>query len=82
VTEAEDADRRLYGVKRLEKMLVSLPVGEAQRLVAAVIDDLRRFIGEAEQADDITLMALRRVAGPVRLQCGSGLSYRNHHTSV
>jgi len=82
VTEAEDADRRLYGVKRLEKMLVSLPVAEAQRLVAAVIDDLRRFIGEAEQADDITLMALRRVAGPVRLQCGSGLSYRNHHTSV
>jgi adenylate cyclase len=66
VTEAEDADHRLYGVKRLERMLASLPVAEAQRLVAAVIDDLRRFIGEAEQADDITLMALRRVAGPVR----------------
>jgi hypothetical protein len=31
--------------------------------VAAVIDDVSRFIGGAEQADDMTLLAVRRVAG-------------------
>jgi serine phosphatase RsbU (regulator of sigma subunit) len=29
----------------------------------AVIDDVSRFVGGAEQADDMTLLALRRVAG-------------------
>jgi len=28
-----------------------------------VIDDVHRFIGRAEQADDIGLLALRRAAG-------------------
>jgi len=32
-------------------------------VVAVVIDDVRRFIGRAEQADDIGLLALRRAAG-------------------
>jgi serine phosphatase RsbU (regulator of sigma subunit) len=38
-------------------------VVDAQRAVAAVIDDVSRFVGGAEQADDMTLLALRRVAG-------------------
>ncbi len=65
VTEAEDADRKFYGVKRLEMMLEGLSAAEARRVVAAVIDDVRHFIGEAEQADDITLLAVRRVPGAI-----------------
>jgi serine phosphatase RsbU (regulator of sigma subunit) len=37
-------------------------VFDAKRVVTAVIDDVSRFIGGAEQADDITLLAVRRVA--------------------
>ena len=60
VTDAENADRALYGSKRLVEVLADAPVADAERAVAAVIDDVRRFVGDAEQADDITVLALRR----------------------
>jgi serine phosphatase RsbU (regulator of sigma subunit) len=67
VTEAENADRALYGRGRLVEALAAVPTGDVRKLVAAVIDDVRRFIGGAEQADDVTVLVLRRVdtaAGP------------------
>ena len=42
--------------------LAKAPVVDARCVVAAVVDDVRRFVGGAEQADDMTLLALRRVA--------------------
>jgi adenylate cyclase len=61
VTEEENAERRFYSLERLAMALVKAPVVDAQRVVAAVVDDVRRFVGGAEQADDMTLLALRRV---------------------
>ncbi|HWZ67551.1 MAG TPA: CHASE2 domain-containing protein [Stellaceae bacterium] len=61
VTEAENAERRFYSLERLAMALVKAPVVDAQCVVAAVVDDVRRFVGGAEQADDMTLLALRRV---------------------
>jgi serine phosphatase RsbU (regulator of sigma subunit)/CHASE2 domain-containing sensor protein len=63
VTEAENADHTLYSSERLTIALAKAPVVDAQRVVAGVIDDVKRFVGGAEQADDMTLLALRRVAG-------------------
>ena len=40
---------------------ISLVIIDAQHVVAAVIDDVSRFVGAAEQADDMTVLALRRV---------------------
>jgi adenylate cyclase len=60
VTEAENADHALYGHNRLAETLAKAPTNDARNLVAAVIDDVRRFTGEAEQADDVTVLALRR----------------------
>jgi adenylate cyclase len=62
VTEAENANHTLYSSERLTTALGKAPVVDAQRVVAAVIDDVTRFVGGAEQADDMTLLALRRVA--------------------
>ena len=62
VTEAENAKHTLYSSERL-----AIGAGEGagrsmpRRVVAAVIDDVSRFVGGAEQADDMTLLALRRV---------------------
>jgi adenylate cyclase len=68
VTDAENPDRQLYGVKRLELKLATTPTADSRSVIAAIIDEVRGFIGEAEQADDITLLALRRVAAPESLQ--------------
>ena len=65
VTEAENANQVLYSSERLTTALTTAlgkaPVADAQRVVMAVIDDVTRFVGGAEQADDMTLLALRRV---------------------
>jgi len=63
VTEAENSEHALYGHNRLAKALAKAPTNDARNLVAAVIDDVRRFVGEAEQADDVTVLALRRANG-------------------
>jgi adenylate cyclase len=62
VTEAENVEHTLYSSERLAKILAAAQVFDAKRVVTAVIDDVSRFIGGAEQADDITLLAVRRVA--------------------
>jgi adenylate cyclase len=63
VTEAENADHTLYSSDRLARALATAAVVDAQHVVAAVIDDVSRFVGGAEQTDDMTLLALRRVGG-------------------
>jgi serine phosphatase RsbU (regulator of sigma subunit) len=63
VTEAVNDKHALYSSERLAKALATAKVFDARRVVTAVIDDVNRFIGGAEQADDMTLLAVRRVAG-------------------
>jgi adenylate cyclase len=65
VTEAENADHTLYGRDRLTEALANAPANDARNLVAAVIDDVHRFIGGSEPADDVTVLALRRSNGAV-----------------
>jgi serine phosphatase RsbU (regulator of sigma subunit)/CHASE2 domain-containing sensor protein len=58
ITEAMNATGDLYGSARLALLLRSAPHG-AGAIVAAVRDDVRRFVGETEASDDLTLLALR-----------------------
>jgi len=59
VTEAQDAKKTLYSGARLERLLVSAPMTDAKAVVDFVRDDVHRFAAGAEQADDITLLAVR-----------------------
>jgi len=58
VTEAENADGVLYGRERLKAALGKSAAVDARSVVTVVIDDVRAFVGGAEQADDITVLAL------------------------
>ena len=60
VTEAMNERGELYGHERLERLLASLPPGAAPAEInAAVIEDVKHFVGEAAASDDLTLLALR-----------------------
>ena len=62
VNEATDADDELYGEERLVEFL-RRHVGEsAETLNQALLADIREFVGEAAQSDDITSLVVRRVA--------------------
>ncbi len=58
VTEAEAADDSFYTVARLERLLRSAPIDSARKLVEFVREDVLRFAAAADQADDITLLAV------------------------
>jgi len=61
VTEAINVNEEEYGEKRLEAALKNLTQENCQQIINSVKDDVKAFTGEAEQSDDITLFALKRL---------------------
>ncbi len=62
VSRAFDADHRQFSIARLEEVLTARPDLNSQDLTESVLAAVDRFVGEAEQTDDITCMALKRLA--------------------
>ena len=52
--------RELYGSARLLEVLAASASAMPQQIVTAVRDAVRRFAGDAEQSDDLTLICVRR----------------------
>ncbi|MGH8730181.1 MAG: PP2C family protein-serine/threonine phosphatase, partial [Burkholderiales bacterium] len=60
VTEAMNSGGELYGRRRLFPVLTAaLAASDAVKLVDAVRDDVREFVGATERSDDLTILALR-----------------------
>jgi len=60
VSEAMDADGRLYGRRRLCQLLEGLGTEKTcSEIIAAVQQDLQKFGAVEERADDITMLVLR-----------------------
>lgn len=59
VTEAENAEGKLFGIDRLCEEAVRLRDQSADRIVAGIIDRLMEYIGPHKVHDDITLLVLR-----------------------
>jgi sigma-B regulation protein RsbU (phosphoserine phosphatase) len=64
VTEAQNAGGALYTGHRLVECLATASGDDARAVVDIVFEDLSRFVGAAEQADDITLLGIRWLALP------------------
>jgi sigma-B regulation protein RsbU (phosphoserine phosphatase) len=61
ITDAENTRGESFGHEGLDKALEGCPIG-AQAIVDAVINELRRFTGNAAAKDDRTLLAAKFVA--------------------
>jgi sigma-B regulation protein RsbU (phosphoserine phosphatase) len=59
VTEAMDVNDQLYGEQRVIDHFQSSQDSGPDILVSGTLDSVEAFAGEAEQADDITILALR-----------------------
>ncbi|MFZ2756493.1 MAG: SpoIIE family protein phosphatase [Atopobiaceae bacterium] len=59
VTEATDASNELYGEERLVSALDATDGMKSHEVLAAMKADIDRFVGDAPQFDDITMMCLR-----------------------
>jgi sigma-B regulation protein RsbU (phosphoserine phosphatase) len=59
VTEARDPSDALYTEDRLERLLRDTPAPTAEGRLRTTIDDVWRFQADAEQSDDVTVLALQ-----------------------
>ena len=64
VTEALDRDSNLFGTNRLNEALLASPRPEPESLCNIVRSAVTAFAAGEPQADDITVLALRRIAAP------------------
>ncbi len=58
VTEATNAHNKLYGMERLNAVLNRNSKRPPREIVDAVKEDIDKFVGEAPQFDDITMLCL------------------------
>ena len=58
VTEAADAEEALFGTQRLKNTLDQVIGSDPEILCDAVLEQVDRFVGEAPQFDDITMLSV------------------------
>jgi len=64
VTEARSPAGELFGTDRLRTVLAAHEAGNAAALVTGVREAVAEFAGSGPPADDLTLLALRRLVPP------------------
>ena len=62
VTEATNANQELYGMERLTAVLNTVKDKSPNEILPAVKEDIDRFVGQAPQFDDITMLCLEYTA--------------------
>jgi len=59
IVEAMNADRELFGFPRLEAVLKSCDVSDAQSILDCVFDSVFKFMGDVPPQDDMTLVVVK-----------------------
>lgn len=59
VTEATNINNELYGTQRLLKILNENNKQSCEHLLLSIQEDIRKFVGNADQFDDITMLAFQ-----------------------
>ena len=61
--EALNANEDMYGTERLKDMASQVPNEcSAEEVIQHIVEDVNRFVEEAEQYDDLTLVVIKRIA--------------------
>ena len=59
LTEAKNAEHKQFGIKRVEEALAANSQQKPQQLLEAISQRVDAYVGDAEQSDDLTLLAFR-----------------------
>ena len=58
LTEAENAQHELFGDQRVTDVITAFE-GSPQKLIETMTDAVRQFVGDTEQSDDLTMLAIK-----------------------
>ena len=59
VAEATDSTNQLFGTERMINALNRDPDSEPHKLISNVSENINEFVGETDQFDDITMLAIK-----------------------
>ena len=77
LTEARNAKGKLFGRDRVGQMIAEAGTTNPRQLVEAAIECWQKFIGETEQSDDLTLLALSYTPLQEQNIMGEGITLKN-----
>ena len=60
ISEAEDAQGRMYTSERISQQLLGMQDQHPAAIGCALLDDVRRYVGDHEQSDDISIVVFGR----------------------
>lgn len=63
LTESNSDNGQEYGENRLHATISNVGNAPPRKVLETLVEDLRAFRGKTQRADDLTLMAIRRLAG-------------------
>ena len=63
LTEAMNADHELFGMQRVNEVLSTCTDKSPRQILDTVLDGVHAFVQEADQSDDLTMLALRYTPG-------------------
>ena len=58
LTEAENSSHELFGEDRITDVIAAFD-GSPQELIASMTGVVRQFVGDYEQSDDLTMLAIQ-----------------------
>ena len=59
LTEAKNQQRKLFGLKRVQDVVATVTNDHPQKILDKVTEAVHEFVKDAEQSDDLTMMAIR-----------------------
>lgn len=77
LTEARNAKNKLFGREKVSQMIAELGITDPKQLVETTISKWHDFIGDTEQSDDLTLLALSYNPTEEQNILGEGLTLQN-----
>lgn len=62
VTEAQNAERQMFGLERLKAVVKASRHAGAQRVLTAIVEAVEGFVGDTPQSDDLTVVVIKRTS--------------------
>ncbi|MBQ4174572.1 MAG: SpoIIE family protein phosphatase [Prevotella sp.] len=59
LTEAEEKDQKLFGEKRMLETIEAGKTSDPETIINNMTNAIRLYVGDAEQSDDLTMLAIR-----------------------
>ena len=59
LTEAKNMARKIFGLERIKNILTTCVDKQPTEILEIVSDEVRKYVGDAEQSDDLTMLAIR-----------------------